>query len=71
MAEASKLNRFMPFSVSELHGMAEITSRAFADRQYLADPNFMKVLPEQIYSDRWVRAWVQTIDLAWIPMQVF
>jgi gamma-glutamyltranspeptidase / glutathione hydrolase len=63
MAEASKLNRFMPFSVSELHGMAEIMSRAFADRQYLADPNFMKVLPEQIYSDRRVRAWVQTIDL--------
>jgi gamma-glutamyltranspeptidase/glutathione hydrolase len=63
MAEAIKLSHSMPFSTSELHGMAEIMSRAFADRQYLADPKFMTISPEQVYSDRRVSVWAQTIDL--------
>ncbi len=39
-------------------------SRAFFDRQYLADPKYAVIPADQLYSDEHVQKWVKTIDRA-------
>lgn len=62
MAELIGLSRFTPFSGQELHVMAEIMHRAFFDRQYLADPDAMRIRPDAIFARKRIRQWVATID---------
>ncbi|MGH8658739.1 MAG: gamma-glutamyltransferase, partial [Gammaproteobacteria bacterium] len=62
MAELIGLNRFTPFGSRELHVMAEIMNRAFFDRQYLADPDDMRIRPDAIFARTRIRKWVATID---------
>ncbi|MGH8601928.1 MAG: gamma-glutamyltransferase [Gammaproteobacteria bacterium] len=62
MAELIGLSRFTPFGSQELHVMAEIMNRAFFDRQYLADPDAMRIQPDAIYAPERIRKWVATID---------
>ena len=63
MAESLKLSELAPFSSSELHVMAEIMSRAFFERQYLADPEFMRIRPDALYAGSRIRKWVTTISI--------
>ena len=51
-----------PWSASQFHLMAEIMSRAFFDRQYLADPQYTSVPADELYRDGHVQKWVGTID---------
>ncbi|MFH0342220.1 MAG: gamma-glutamyltransferase [Chromatiales bacterium] len=63
MAELIKLSELSPFSSSELHVMAEIMSRAFFERQYLADPEFMRIRPDALYAGSRIRKWVTSISI--------
>jgi len=63
MAESIRLSRFAPFGSHELHVMAEIMNRAFFDRQYLADPDDMRIKPDAIFASERIRKWVATIDI--------
>ncbi len=63
MAESIRLSELAPFSGHELHVMAEIMNRAFFDRQYLADPDDMRIPPDVIFAPQRIRQWVATIDI--------
>jgi gamma-glutamyltranspeptidase/glutathione hydrolase len=62
MAQALKTNEHKPYGSEEFHLLAEIMSRAFFDRQYLADPKFATVPVGDIYSDARVEKWIKTIS---------
>ncbi len=61
ISEKVKLGELKAYSLTEYHSMAEIMSRAFFDRQYIADPQFSKFDVSTLFSAERVSKLSETV----------